>query len=166
MASLMYGTGMRVMECVRLRVQDIDFEYLQITVRSGKGDKDRVVPLPQSLVAEIKTTLEKTRQLHRQDLDQGHGEALLPAALARKLGKASYSFQWQFVFPATRLAVDYSTGVIRRHHVHQTSLQKAIRDAARKAGILKRVTSYTLRHSFMKYIPVFPPAGQPTAVQI
>ena len=152
MASLMYGTGMRVMECVRLRVQDIDFDYLQIMVRSGKGGKDRVVPLPASLIPDIKKSLAEVRQLHEGDLAEGYGEALLPVALARKLGTASKTWQWQFVFPATRLAMDYSTGKMRRHHIHQTALQKAIRYAARKAGISKRVTSHTLRHSFATHL--------------
>ena len=152
MASLMYGTGMRLMECVRLRIHDIDFDYCQITVRAGKGGKDRVVPLPERLVIELKTTLTETQSLHDGDLAAGHGEVLLPPALARKIGKAAKSFGWQYAFPATRLAMDYSTGVIRRHHIHQTSLQKAIRKAAKSAGIHKRVTSHTLRHSFATHL--------------
>ena len=152
MASLMYGTGMRVMECCRLRVQDIDFDYFQITIRAGKGNKDRVVPLPKKLIPVLKSTLNETRSLHETDLSEGFGEVLIPPALARKLGKAAKSFSWQFVFPATRLAMDYSTGVIRRHHIHQTSLQKAILKAAKDANILKRVTSHTLRHSFATHL--------------
>jgi len=152
MASLMYGTGMRVMECVRLRVQDIDFDYLQITVRQGKGGKDRVVPLPDKLIPDIKKSLVEVRQLHTEDLAQGYGETLLPTALSRKLGTAIKTWPWQFVFPATRLAMDYSTGKMRRHHIHQTSLQKAIRNAARATDIHKRVTSHTLRHSFATHL--------------
>ena len=152
MASLMYGTGMRLMECVRLRIQDIDFGYRQITVRAGKGDKDRVVPLPELLVGPLEDYLQEVKSLHQGDLEAGYGEVLLPAALARKLGSAAKSFGWQYVFPATRVATDYSTGKTRRHHVHQTSLQKAIRHAARKVEITKRVTSHTLRHSFATHL--------------
>lgn len=152
MASLMYGTGMRVMECVRLRVQDIDFDYCQITVRAGKGNKDRVVPLPEKLIPDLKSMLKETRTLHEGDLAVGHGEVLLPVALARKLGKEAKTFKWQYVFPATRLAIDYSTGIIRRHHIHETSLQKAIRKASKDANIDKRVTSHTLRHSFATHL--------------
>ncbi len=152
MASLMYGAGMRVMECVRLRVQDIDFAYRQITVRFGNGNKDRVVPLPQTLLCDLKACLQETRNIHNHGLAAGFGEALLPAGLARKLGTASRSWQWQFVFPASRLAMDQATVVSRRHHCHQTVLQKAIREAARKTRINKRVTSHTLRHSFATHL--------------
>ncbi|MGD2118779.1 MAG: integron integrase [Chromatiales bacterium] len=152
MASLMYGTGMRLMECVRLRVQDIDFDYKQITVRTGKGGKDRVVPLPDKLIPQIRSYLVEVKALHDGDLTEGYGEVLLPAALHRKIGNAAKSWQWQFVFPATKLATDYSTGKTRRHHVHHTSLQKSIRAAARAACINKRVSSHTLRHSFATHL--------------
>ncbi|MBL7001012.1 MAG: integron integrase, partial [Gammaproteobacteria bacterium] len=138
--------------CVRLRVQDIDFDYCQITVRAGKGNKDRVVPLPEKLIPELKAMLKETRSLHEGDLAAGHGEVLLPPALARKLGKAAKTFKWQYVFPATRLAMDYTSGIIRRHHIHETSLQKAIRKATKDANIDKRVTSHTLRHSFATHL--------------
>jgi len=152
MASLMYGTGMRVMECTRLRVQDIDFEYQQITVREAKGNKQRVVPLPEKLMPLIRTHLDQVKQIHDDDLSAGFGEVLLPVALSRKLGAAAKHFSWQFVFPATRLAFDHRTGKTRRHHIHESGLQKAIRNAAKKAGLTKRVTSHTLRHSFATHL--------------
>ncbi len=146
MTALLYGTDMRLMECVRLRVQDVDFDYQQITVRSGKGDKDRVVPLPEALVPKLKIHLDEVRTIHQNDLDAGFGEVYLPNALARKLVGAAKSWGWQYVFPAARLAVDPRTGKSRRHHIHETGLQKAIRVAAKKAGIEKCVTSHVLRH--------------------
>lgn len=152
MAALMYGTGMRVMECVRLRVMDIDFGFSQITVRSGKGDKDRVVPLPAKLVTDLQSHLAEVRRLHNADLLEGFGEAYLPPALARKYRGAGRDWRWQYAFPAARVAVDPASGMIRRHHAHETGLQKAIRTAARDAGLGKRVTSHTLRHSFATHL--------------
>lgn len=152
MAALMYGTGMRLMECVRLRVQDVDFGFQQITVRQGKGGKDRVVPLPARLRPALSKHLDTTKALHEDDLRAGYGEVLLPPALARKLGRAAYDWRWQYVFPAPRLSVDPLSRKTRRHHLHETGLQKAIRDAARSAGIDKRVTSHTLRHSFATHL--------------
>jgi integron integrase len=152
MASLMYGSGMRLMECVRLRVQDIDFDYRQITVRMGKGGKDRVVPLPEKLIPILAKHLEEIKSIHLEDLRAGFGAALLPPALVRKLNGAQQQWAWQFVFPATRLSTDPRSGITRRHHIHETSLQKAIRDGARAAGITKRVTSHTMRHCFATHL--------------
>jgi len=131
---------------------DIDFDYQQITVRQGKGNKDRVVPLPEKLIPALQEHLSHTRSLHQDDLAAGHGEVLLPPALARKFGNAARDWCWQYVFPATRLALDPRSGKLRRHHIHETGLQKAIREHARKAGIDKRVTSHTLRHSFATHL--------------
>ena len=152
MASLMYGTGMRLMECVRLRVQDIDFDYQQITVRLGKGGKDRVVPLPEKLIPKLAAHLAEIKSIHQEDLKAGFGEALLPPALCRKLNGAQKEWTWQFIFPATRLSTDPRSGKTRRHHIHETSLQKAIRNSAKAAGIHKRVTSHTMRHCFATHL--------------
>lgn len=152
MAALMYGTGMRLMECVRLRVQDVDFGFKQITVRNGKGGKDRVVPLPERLVSTLRRHLASIKTLHDDDLAAGFGEAFLPSALARKFGSAAYDWRWQYVFPSARLSVDPGSQKTRRHHIHETGLQKAIRNAAREAAIDKRVTSHTMRHSFATHL--------------
>lgn len=122
MGSLLYGTGMRLMECVRLRVQDVDFSYHQILVRDGKGQKDRVVPLPARLEEPLREQLAKTRLLHQQDLSQGHGEVFLPDALARKWPNAPKEWIWQYVFPSGRLSVDPRSGKTRRHHIHENGL--------------------------------------------
>ena len=148
MAALLYGTGMRLMECVRLRVQDVDFHYHQIVVRDGKGEKDRVVPLPRRLEEQLRAQLDAARVLHQQDLEQGYGEVFLPDALARKWPNAPKEWIWQYVFPSGRLSVDPRSGKTRRHHLHENGLQKAVRAAAQKAGITKRVSCHSLRHSF------------------
>ncbi|MCX4187833.1 integron integrase [Methylophaga sp. OBS4] len=152
MASLLYGTGMRLMEAVRLRVQDIDFGYRQIMVRNTKGNKDRVTPLPERLIEPLIRHMEKTRQLHEQDLAQGFGDVWLPDALSRKWPNAASSWEWQYVFPSARLAVDPRSGKTRRHHMHESVLQKAVKSAARAAGLTKRVNCHTLRHSFATHL--------------
>lgn len=150
--SLLYGTGLRVIEAMRMRVMDIDFEYRQITVRKGKGGKDRVVPLPQNQVSALQEHLQRAKKLHDKDLEAGYGSAYLPESLERKYASAAKSWRWQYVFPATRLSADPRSGVVRRHHLHQSAVQKAVRAAARKAEITKRVSCHTFRHSFATHL--------------
>lgn len=152
MAQLMYGTGMRLMEAVRLRVQDVDYDYSQVVVRNAKGDKDRVVPLPQTLVCALKGHLERVRTIHEDDLNQGHGRVYLPEALSHKYPNAAVEWGWQYVFPSSRLSVDPRTGQQRRHHLHENGLQKMIKRCGAKAGIVKRVNSHALRHSFATHL--------------
>lgn len=152
MATLLYGTGMRLMEGVRLRVQDIDCDLNQIMIRGGKGQKDRVVPLPVSLRDPLAAHLVEVRRLHRADCDQGLGEAVLPDALARKYPNAGREWGWQYVFPSGRLSQDPRNGETRRHHLHENGLQKSIKKAAQAAGIAKRVNCHALRHSFATHL--------------
>ena len=151
-AGLMYGTGMRLMEAVRLRVQDVDLTRDMILVRDGKGRKDRVVPLPKTYKAQLEAHLEDRRAMFELDRQRGEVEVFLPDALARKYPSAAGEWIWQYVFASGRLSVDPRSGRVRRHHIHETSLQKAIREAARVAGIDKRVSSHTLRHSFATHL--------------
>jgi len=152
MASMLYGTGMRLMECVRLRVKDVDFGYQQIVIRDGKGEKDRVVPLPGKLIEPLKPHLEQVRQLHRDDLSKGYGKVYLPGALSRKYPSAAEEWGWQYVFPSGRLSVDPRSGTVRRHHIHENGLQKAMKKAAMKARITKNVNCHALRHSFATHL--------------
>lgn len=148
MAALLYGTGMRLMECMRLRVKDVDFDRNEICVRDGKGAKDRRVPLPQRLRDRLLEQIGRARMLHGQDLVAGLGEVHLPHALARKYPGAAREFAWQYVFPALRLSLDPRGGRTRRHHVDEGVLQRAVKTARIKAGIDKPATCHTLRHSF------------------
>jgi integron integrase len=152
MAYLMYGSGLRLLECARLRVKDIDFDRSEITVRSGKGGKDRVTVLPQRVADRLRSHLAKVRRVHEADLADGAGSVLMPDALARKLPNASREWPWQWVFPAARLYTDVDTGERRRHHVHESVLQRAFKDAVRASGITKPATCHTLRHCFATHL--------------
>jgi len=152
MAGLLYGAGLRHFECLRLRVKDVDFNYRQILVREGKGQKDRVTLLPEKFVEPLRAHLEKVRRLHARDLREGYGEVHLPFALARKYPRAGYEWAWQYVFPSKHRSVDPEDGTIRRHHLDDSVLQRAVKEAARAAGIDKRVSCHTLRHSFATHL--------------
>jgi len=152
MGLLLYGAGLRVLECARLRVKDIDFASNQIVIRAGKGAKDRVTMLPAAVKADLAQHLEVVRRQHEQDLRHGAGWVELPGALVRKYPNAGREWGWQWVFPATRVYVDRVTGQRRRHHLHETVLQRAVRDAVRRAGIAKHATCHTFRHSFATHL--------------
>jgi integron integrase len=147
-AGLLYGSGMRVMECLRLRVKDVDFAKREIIVRDGKGFKDRVTMLPGSLAAPLQTHLTKVRALHEEDLRAGYGAVYLPYALERKYPNAAREWGWQYIFPSAKLSVDPRSGVTRRHHLDEKGIQRAIRQAARATGVVKPASPHTLRHSF------------------
>lgn len=151
-AHLLYGSGLRLMEGLRVRVQEVDFDLQQIVVRDGKGAKDRVTVLPSSLVGPLQQQVEYVRLLHQQDVAEGYGFVYLPFALARKYPNAGREFGWQYLFPASQRSADPRSGEIRRHHLHESVIQKAVRHARQRAGITKRATCHTLRHSFATHM--------------
>jgi integron integrase len=152
MAGLLYGAGLRQIECLTLRVKDVDFAYRQILVRGGKGSKDRATMLPEGLVQPLQAHLGKVRALHQRDRKAGLGEVFLPYALARKYPRAAREWGWQYLFPSALRSADPESGVVRRHHVHPDTLGRAVKRAARAAGIVKPVTCHTLRHSFATHL--------------
>jgi integron integrase len=151
-ASLLYGSGLRLMECLRLRVKDIDFDYRQIIVRDGKGAKDRLTLLPASLLEPLHRHLERVKRLHEVDLKDGYGKVYLPFALERKYPNASREWAWQYIFPSSKRSVDPRSGIVRRHHFAENSMQKAMSAAIRRAGISKPGSCHTLRHSFATHL--------------
>ncbi len=152
MASLLYGSGLRLMECLRLRVQDLELTRRELIVRDGKGSKDRITLLPDKLIQPLQIQLERAKALHQQDLRQGFGAVYLPDALERKYPNANREWAWQYVFPADKRSIDPRSGVERRHHLGETALQQAVRNAVRQAGIDKPASCHTLRHSFATHL--------------
>lgn len=152
LASLLYGTGMRLMECLRLRVKDVDFGRNEITVRDGKGGKDRRTVLPKSLVEPLQREVERARVLHGADLAAGFGAVELPHALARKYPNAPRDFGWQYVFPSVQRSIDPRDGIERRHHFDDAILARGLKGARKRAGIVKPLSAHTLRHSFATHL--------------
>ncbi|MEM6580533.1 MAG: integron integrase [Pseudomonadota bacterium] len=152
MVELLYGSGLRLNELLSLRVKDLDFELSTITVRSGKGDKDRITLLPQSLQKALLEQVAYVKKLHQRDLEDGFGEVYMPYALARKFPSAARELGWQFLFPATSIGRDPRSNVLRRHHLHDTTLRKHVSRARKQAGITKPVRCHTFRHSFATHL--------------
>ena len=151
-ASLMYGSGLRLSECTSLRIKDIDFDRGEILVRAGKGDKDRRVPLPRLTVRALRVQIDRARQRFERDLRGRVMGSTLPAALDRKIPSAERDWRWQFLFPASRTYNDEETGKLRRHHIHDSAIQRAVAEAVAASGVSKRASCHTLRHSFATHL--------------
>lgn len=152
MAQILYGSGLRLMECLRLRIQDVDFDNHQLIVRDGKGGDDRVTMLPDSLIPPLRQHILQVQATHQSDLAKGFGTVYLPHALEKKYPNAQRDWLWQYLFPASTLYKDPRTGITRRHHIHETALQRAVKEAAQAAKIQKRVSPHTFRHSFATHL--------------
>ena len=152
MVKLIYGSGLRLMECIRLRVHDIDFSMNEVTVRDGKGFKDRITMLPEPVKPALSEHLSHVKIIHENDLSEGYGHVYLPYALARKYPNADKEWGWQYVFPAKSLSKDPRSGVIRRHHIHETALQKAVKQGVKRTGMVKKVSPHVFRHSFATHL--------------
>ncbi len=150
--SLLYGSGLRLSEALNLRIKDIDFDYQQITVREGKGEKDRHTILPSSVIANLKKHLNEVYKQHKVDLNNGKGETILPYSLARKYPKAGKEFGWQYAFPADKFIKDKDSGLIFRWHIHESTIQRSVKNAIKKAGITKQGSPHTFRHSFATHL--------------
>ncbi len=150
--SLLYGSGLRLMECLQLRIKDVDFDYKQITVRDGKGEKDRNTVLPISIMPQLKQHLNEVYLQHKKDLLKGKGETILPYALKRKYPNAGKEFGWQYVFPADKFIKEKESGIVFRWHIHESTIQRAVKEAIQKAGVNKPGSPHTFRHSFATHL--------------
>lgn len=149
---LLYGAGLRLSESLELRVKDIDFGYSQIVVIDSKDEKDRITMLPQKIIEPFKKHLSKAKEIHEKDLINGYGSVYLPYAIERKYPNAKYEWGWQYVFPATKISTDPTSGIQRRHHLYDTVIQKAVKQAVRNVGIVKQASCHTFRHSFATHL--------------
>ncbi len=152
MASLLYGSGLRLTECIRLRIKDVDFDQRQLLVRNGKGDKDRVTLLPESLISHLQNHIHRVRVLHQNDIKEGYGAVHLPYALQRKYPHADREFYWQYLFPSSKRCMDPRSKMVWRDHVDEAVLQRAVKEAIRRSGITKPGSCHTLRHSFATHL--------------